>query len=147
MINLEFKIRKSTRSDYKRILELINELALYEKAPHKVTNSVFQMEDEDYLFQCFVAELNDGTIVGIALCFFAYYTWVGKSLYLDDIIVTEQYRGHGIGKALMNQVIKFGKESKCKRIRWQVLNWNTTALDFYEKLGATIDDEWVNCDL
>ena len=76
-----------------------------------------------------------------------YYTWVGKSLYLDDLYVKEAYSGQKIGSALLDKVIQFGKDNNCKRIRWQVLEWNKPAIDFYKKLGADLDGEWLNCDL
>ncbi len=139
-------IRKATEADFPAILGLIKELALFEKAPEKVTNSVEQMKEEQGLFQSIVAENKDGEIVGMALYFFAYYTWVGKSLYLDDLYVKETYRKLKIGSALLNEVMKIAKAENCKRVRWQVLNWNQNAISLYEKAGAYIDHEWLNCD-
>jgi len=81
----------------------------------------------------------------MALCFFAYYTWVGKSLYLDDIYVMESYRGQKIGTELLKKVFEIAQKEGCKRVRWQVLNWNKPAIEMYEKIGAEIDDEWLNC--
>ncbi|MEZ4906387.1 MAG: GNAT family N-acetyltransferase [Saprospiraceae bacterium] len=140
-------IRKGEKSDYPAILELIKELALFEKAPHKVTNTIDQMNDEDYLFNTFVAEDENGKILGMALFFFAYYTWVGKSLYLDDIVVSEKFRGQGIGTKLLTKVMEFAKVNNCKRVRWQVLDWNSDAIEFYRKWGANLDSEWINCDM
>ncbi len=143
---MNFSIRPSTENDYPAILSLIKELALFEKAPEKVTNSVEQMMQEKDLFGCFVAENQSGEVVGMALYFFAYYTWVGKSLYLDDIYVKEEYRRHKIGTALMRKVFEVARQENCNRIRWQVLEWNTNAIEMYRKAGATIDAEWLNCD-
>ncbi len=145
MIN--YHIRPATEQDFEAVLGLIKELALFEKAPKKVTNTVAQMKAEQNYFQAFVAEKLDGEIIGFALFYFVYYTWVGKSLYLDDLYVKEVYRGHKIGSKLLDKVIEIGRENNCKRIRWQVLNWNQPAIDFYKKLGADLDDEWINCDL
>ena len=105
------------------------------------------MEQETEYFECFVAETPDGQIAGMALYYFVYYTWVGKSLYLDDIVEKENYRGHGIGKRLLESVIDTGKNNACKRIRWQVLNWNEPALEFYKNYDCEFDHEWVNCDI
>jgi GNAT superfamily N-acetyltransferase len=139
-------IRKATEEDFPTVLGLIKELALFEKAPEKVTNSVEQMMEEKELFHCLVAETKTGEIAGMALYFFAYYTWVGKSLYLDDLYVKEHYRKMKIGTALLNEVMKIARDENCKRVRWQVLNWNKNAIEMYKKSGATIDGEWLNCD-
>ncbi len=144
---MNFTIRPATEADFPAILDLIKELALFEKAPEKVTNTVAQMRAEKDYFQSWVAENKDGEIIGFTLFYFVYYTWVGKSLYLDDLYVKEQYRGHKVGSALLNKVIETGKENNCKRIRWQVLEWNKPAIEFYKKLGARLDGEWINCDL
>ncbi len=142
-----FTIRPFEKKDLAAILELIKELALFEKAPEKVTNTVELMEEEMHHFQCFVAESAEGEIIGMALYYFVYYTWVGKSLYLDDIVVKASQRGKGIGTRLLEAVLDTGKKTSCKRIRWQVLDWNQPALEFYKKYGCTFDDEWVNCDI
>lgn len=139
-------IRMATPDDFKAILEMIQELALFEKAPEKVTNSIAQMEEEKDFFHCFVAENTDKEIMGMALYYFTYYTWVGKSLYLDDLYVKEKFRGQNIGSILLNKIFEVARKERCKRVRWQVLHWNAPALKLYEKSGATIDDEWCNCD-
>ena len=142
---MNYKIRIATEKDFPAILLLIMELAAFEKAPEKVTNSVEMMKKEKDLFHCFVAETEKGEIIGMALYFFAYYTWVGKSLYLDDIYVKESFRKHRIGTALLSKVFEVANEENCKRVRWQVLNWNKPAIQMYNKCGAEIDDEWLNC--
>ena len=143
---MKITIRKASTQDFPAILSLIKELAEFEKAPEKVTNSVGQMENEKDLFGCFVAETEESGIAGMALYFFAYYTWVGKSLYLDDIYVKKEFRGHKIGTELLKKVFEVANEEGCKRVRWQVLNWNKPAIEMYRKCGADIDDEWLNCD-
>jgi len=145
MIN--YIIRPATENDFEAILGLIKELALFEKAPEKVTNTVAQMKIEKDFFQAWVAEKSDGEIVGMALFYDVYYTWVGRSLYLDDLYVKEKYRGSGIGKKLLDKVIEIGQQNNCKRIRWQVLDWNTPEIEFYKKIGENLDGEWINCDL
>jgi len=142
---MNFNIRKATEKDFPAILSLIKELAAFEKAPEKVTNSAEQMNMEKNLFHCFVAEAENKEIIGLALYFFAYYTWVGKSLYLDDIYVKESYRKNKIGTSLLGKIFEVAREEDCKRVRWQVLNWNETAIRMYKKSGAEIDDEWLNC--
>jgi GNAT superfamily N-acetyltransferase len=143
---MKFTIRAASEEDYPAILSLIKELALFENAPEKVTNTVEQMKKEKNLFGCFVAENKLGEVVGMALYFFAYYTWVGKSVYLDDIYVKKEYRRNKIGTALMKKIFEVARHENCNRVRWQVLDWNSNAIEMYRKAGATIDAEWLNCD-
>ena len=138
-------IRTATEEDFPAILSLIRELAAFEKAPEKVTNSVELMKKEQDLFRCFVAETESKEIIGMALYFFAYYTWVGKSLYLEDIYVKESFRKQKTGAALLRKIFDVANKEDCKRVRWQVLNWNESAIQMYIKSGAEIDDEWLNC--
>lgn len=140
-------IRKAENADFAHILELIKELADFELSLDKVINQVNFMEQEQNLFGCFVAEdKNTKEIIGIALYFFAYYTWTGKSLYLEDLYVKDKYRGRGIGQKLLENIFSLAKKENCRRLRWQVLKWNKDAIKLYEKLGAKIDGEWYNCD-
>lgn len=143
---MDIQIRKAEKNDFKEILAMIKELALFEKAADRVTNNVEQMEKEQDLFSCILVEDKEGNILGMVLYFFAYYTWVGKSLFLDDLYVKEKYRGQGIGKILLKEIMKIALDENCKRVRWQVLNWNVDAIELYKKSGATLDDEWLNCD-
>jgi len=142
---MEYSIRAASEEDFPAILSLIKELAAYERAPGKVTNSVEQMKEEKDLFRCFVAETGEGEIIGMALYFMAYFTWVGKSLYLEDIYVKEPFRQHRIGSALLRKVFEVARAVRCKRVRWQVLEWNEPAIAFYRKCGAGLDGEWINC--
>jgi GNAT superfamily N-acetyltransferase len=142
---MNFSIRKARESDYPEVLGLIKELALFEKAPEKVTNTVELMRDEKDYFHCLVAETDNHEIVGMAIYFFAYYTWVGKSLYLEDLYIKESYRRLKLGSVLLDKVFDVAKAENCKRVRWQVLKWNESAIKMYSKNGAEIDDEWLNC--
>lgn len=142
---MDVKIRKATEADFPAIVGLIRELAIFENGLENVTNSVELMHEEKDYFNCYVAEIGD-EIIGMALYFFAYYTWVGKSLYLDDLYVKEKYRGNNVGSMLMQKMMEVAKAENCKRLRLQVLHWNEPAIDFYNKSGFTVDREWYNCD-
>jgi diamine N-acetyltransferase len=142
---MKINIREATEADFPAILSLIKELADFEKAPDKVTNSVEQMKREKDMFGCFVAETASKEIIGMALWFFAYYTWVGKSLYLEDLYIKEQYRRNKVGSALLRKIFDVASAEGCQRVRWQVLNWNKSAIEMYRKSGAEIDEEWLNC--
>jgi len=144
---MKINIRKATELDFEQIILLFKEFAEFEKHPEKMVNSVERMETEKDLFNCFVAETPDNEIVGYAVYFFCYFTWTGKSLYMDDLYVKPDYRGIGVGSMLINQVISYAKETGCHKLRWQVSDWNKPAKDFYRKLGAEISDVEQNCDL
>ena len=143
-------IRKGKIEDLPHVLDLIKELALFEKAPEQVTNTVEAMEEDAFgknpCFDFFVAEV-ENKIVGIAVYFVKYSTWKGKGLYLDDLLVTEKMRGKGIGKKLFDEIIAEAKRINAKQLHWQVLDWNTPAIDFYKKYGASIEAEWLDCKL
>ena len=143
---MNFSIRTAGEDDFPAILDIIKALALFEKAPEKVTNTVEQMKVEKDYFNCLVATNEEGEVIAICLYFFAYYTWVGKSIYLDDLYVLERYRRHGIAAALLDKLFDIARNESCNRVRWQVLDWNVNAIQFYEKIGATLDNEWINCD-
>ena len=143
---MEYLIRPLEPKDYPKIIELFKEFALFEKLPEKMTNSVSQIENDKELFNCFIAETNN-TIIGYTTYFYAYYSWIGKSLYLDDLYVTQKHRNKGLGKKLLNIVINIAKENNCKKVRWQVSSWNKNAQNFYKNIGAEIDNIELNCDL
>lgn len=147
---MEGTIRKGRKEDLPRVLELIKELAEFERAPDQVTNTIDMMMEDGFgpnpIYGFFVAE-RQGLIVGISLYYFRYSTWKGKRLYLEDIIVTEQARGTGLGKLLFERTMQFSIEAKCTGMMWQVLNWNKSAIDFYKKYDSKIDEEWLNCNL
>ena len=142
------QIRKGTIDDLPEVLQLIQELAEYEKAPNEVTNTLEDMRRDGFgerpVFEFFVAEA-EGTIVGIALYYTAYSTWKGRTIYLEDLVVTERLRRSGIGKKLFDAVAEEAKRVGAKRFRWQVLEWNEPAIAFYKKIGAELDGEWINC--
>lgn len=143
-------IRKGIPEDVPAVLSLIRELALYEKAPQEVTNTEADMLRDGFgpspVFRLQVAE-SDGEVVGMAIYFIKYSTWKGKGVYLDDIVVRESMRGQGIGKLLLDAVIRDCGSIGAKQLHWQVLDWNEPAIRFYEKYRASFDGEWINCKL
>ena len=138
-------IRKGTPTDMPAVLSLIKELAVYEKEPDAVVVTVEDLVRDGFspnpLFHCFVAELND-QIIGIALYYYRYSTWKGKTIHLEDLIVKEKMRGSGIGFALYSAIIHQGKKEHVRRVEWNVLDWNTPAIDFYKKSGAKVLNDW-----
>ena len=138
-------IRKATKNDMPSVLELIQELATFEKEPDAVVVTVDDLIrdgfSENPLFQCFVAE-DENEIIGMALYYYRYSTWKGKTIHLEDLIVKENKRGTGAGFALYKEIIKQGKAENVRRIEWNVLDWNTPAIDFYEKSGAKVLGDW-----
>ena len=142
---MNITIRKGIEADYPAIIDLINEFALFQKTPERVTNTVEQMRADNNLFQCFVAVDDRNRIVGYAAWFLAYFSWTGKALYLDDLYVVESARGLAIGTRLLQTVIDHATATNCVKVRWQVSNWNKTAIAFYRKMGAQIDDVEMNC--
>ena len=140
-------IREAIKSDCPQMLELIRELAIYEKAPDEVTVSLEAFEDAGFgkhpVWGAFVAEV-DGAIVGISLYYVRYSTWKGRRLYLEDLIVTEKMRGLGLGKLLFDQTLAYGKACGYHGMVWQVLEWDAPAIKFYEKYKADFEAEWIN---
>ena len=138
-------IRKATKNDMPSVLELIQELATFEKEPDAVVVTVDDLIrdgfSENPLFQSFVAEV-ENEIIGMALFYYRYSTWKGKTIHLEDLIVKESKRGTGAGFALYKEIIKQGKAENVRRIEWTVLDWNTPAIDFYEKSGAKVLGDW-----
>lgn len=141
-------IRDAREQDVPAIFRLIMELAHFERAPEKVTNSEEQLREDGFgphpLYHCFVAELEE-EIIGIALTYDRYSTWKGRCVYLEDLIVTERHRGTGVGSELMKCCVAFAEEIGAPLMMWQVLDWNSKAITFYESLGAHLEPEWVNC--
>ena len=147
MIKEEFSIRKGRKSDCSAVLDLIHELAAFEKAAEEVDIDIQTLQNDGFgekpRFELLVAEIA-GKIVGMALFYERYSTWKGASLYLEDLIVKEKERGKGIGKALFEAVIQKAKERDSGRMEWQVLDWNQPAINFYDKYGADYESEWLN---
>ncbi|MBK7098711.1 MAG: GNAT family N-acetyltransferase [Sphingobacteriales bacterium] len=156
---MKLNIRRAEAKDCERILELVQELAVYERAPNEVTVSLEHFTDSGFgnnpVWWAFVAETpvsdqateeeNKNSIAGIALYYIRFSTWKGQVLYLEDIIVTKEMRGQHIGTILFERILQEAKEKGFKRVAWQVLDWNEPAINFYKKYNATFDGEWINC--
>jgi GNAT superfamily N-acetyltransferase len=143
-------IRRAVKDDCVRLLELVQELADYEKAPNEVTVTLEHFVESGFgdkpVWWSFVAE-EHGVVLGFALYYIRYSTWKGQAMYLEDILVTEAARGKGVGKLLFDQLMEEAKQKGLKRIVWQVLEWNEPAINFYKKYNAAFDPEWVNCSI
>ena len=143
-------IRKGNIEDLSQVLDLIKELAAYEKALDQVDNTLERMEEDGFgeqpVFELLVAE-EEGRILGMALYYYRYSTWKGKCFYLEDLVVREAERNRGIGRLLFDALIKEAQSAEVQLITWQVLDWNEPAIGFYKKLGAYFDNEWINCKL
>lgn len=143
-------IRRAVKDDCSRLLDLVQELAIYERAPDEVTVTLDHFTESGFgkqpVWWAFVAEV-DERIVGFALYYIRYSTWKGQAMYLEDILITNEMRGKGIGKLLFDRLIEEAKEKKFNRIIWQVLDWNEPAINFYKKYNADFDGSWVNCSI
>lgn len=142
---MELVIRNAVREDMSSVLQLIKELAVFEKEPDAVEVTLEELVvagfGEPKQFDCFVAEV-ENRIVGMALVYFRFSTWKGRTVHLEDLIVTEEMRGKGVGQALYRRVLEYGIEKGVKRVNWVVLDWNKPAIEFYERSGATILSNW-----
>ena len=143
---MSITIRIAEEEDLKEILKLVVELAIYEKKPKAVSATLADYVEnfKKGLFECLVAE-SEGVIVGMMLYYMTFSTWKGKMLYLEDFVVTEQFRKKGVGQKLFISFMKVAKEKKAVLTKWQVLDWNEPAIGFYEKIGATMEKDWYNC--
>jgi len=137
--------RLATKKDMPRVLELIKELAIFEKEPHAVEVTLQDLETDGFgetqKFTCFIVEINS-KIEGIALVYPRYSTWKGEVLHLEDLIVSEAYRGLGLGTILLNEVVQYAKQLGVRRLSWEVLHWNKPAIEFYESKGANVMRDW-----
>jgi GNAT superfamily N-acetyltransferase len=138
-------IRLATESDIPAILELIHALAIYEREPDAVQIDAAELRRDGFgprpLFECLIAD-DEGEAAGFALYFPIYSTWRGPSLHLEDLFVQPSHRGRGIGKALLARVAAIALERGCARMQWDVLDWNTPAIDFYHSRGAIMLESW-----
>jgi GNAT superfamily N-acetyltransferase len=145
---MAIEIRKAKKEDCPRLMELVNELAVYEKAPQEVTVTLEHFIESGFgqnpVWWALVAE-EDGHIEGFALYYIRYSTWKGQRMYLEDLIVTEKMRGRGLGKLLFDKLIEEAKDKKFSGVVWQVLDWNEPAINFYKKYNVRFDGGWVNC--
>jgi GNAT superfamily N-acetyltransferase len=143
-------IRKGTEKDIEIAFQLIMELAIFEKEPQQVINTPEKMLQDGFgpepIFGFFVAE-NEGEVVGMALYYFRYSTWKGKRLFLEDLIITEKFRGKGLGELLLKEIISQASKENCTGVMWQVLDWNEPAIKFYNKFGVRYDKGWYNVHL
>lgn len=148
MTSQSIAIRRAVKEDCPRLLELIRELAEYERAPHEVTVTTEHFTDSGFgphpVWWAFVATV-DGRVEGFALYYIRYSTWKGQRLYLEDFVVTQEMRGKGLGKLLFERVLEEMKEKEFKGMVWQVLDWNEPAINFYQKYQARFDAGWINC--
>jgi GNAT superfamily N-acetyltransferase len=171
---MNINIRPAVKEDCPRLLELVQELATYERAPNEVTVTLEHFVESGFgnkpVWWAFVAETSPssngeeefrnmepspspserglgGEVVGFALYYIRYSTWKGQAMYLEDILITNEWRGKGIGKLLFDRLIEEAKEKKFNRIIWQVLDWNEPAINFYKKYNADIDGSWLNCSI
>lgn len=145
--SMNYTIREAEESDFATIHQLNSDFSHFIKTPEKFKISLEEMIAEQDHFTILVAENEEKDIVGFASTFIAWYSWIGKSLYLDDLYVIEKYRGQGLGSKLMKEVFELAKNKGCKKVKWQVSKWNQNAIDFYKSKGAEIDDVEINCDL
>jgi GNAT superfamily N-acetyltransferase len=151
---MEIKIRKAIASDCEQMMVLIRELAAFERAPDEVTVTMEHFIENGFgknpVWQALVAfdkEDAEEKIIGISLYYMRYSTWKGLKLYLEDLIVTEKFRGKGVGKKLFDSTVEEARKLKVKGMMWQVLDWNEPAIEFYKNYGAFVSSEWLNCAL
>jgi GNAT superfamily N-acetyltransferase len=146
----EITIRNATAKDVPTMMALVRELAEFENSPNEVMNTEAKMIEEGFgqnpAFHAIVAEV-DKQVIGMSVFYFSYSTWKGKSIYIDDIIVNEAFRGKGVGSKLMEATISRAKNENVGKLHWQVLDWNDPAIRFYQKYEADFDPEWVNCSI
>jgi len=144
---MEIQIRKGTKDDVPELLACIKQLAIFEKAGDQVEVTIEELMNDGFgpkpLYEFIVASQNH-VVIGIALYYFKYSTWKGKTMFLEDLIVKDEFRRFGAGKLLFIEICKIAKKHNCRRMDWQVLDWNTPAIEFYKKFNAKLDPEWLD---
>ena len=147
---MAFEIQIGKEEDLSLLLDMVKELAEFEKAPDQVINTEKAMRRDGFgpnkIFDFFMAYEGEQK-VGMAITYFRYSTWKGRTLYLEDIYIREEFRSKGYGKKIFQYLGKFALQSGCNRMSWQVLDWNAEAIKFYQNIGSNFDNEWVNCSL
>jgi len=141
---MKYNIREANKNDMQKVLELIKELAKFEKELDQVELNVTDLIEDSFnksLFKTFIAEQNQ-TIIGAAIIYYRYSTWKGKSMHLEDLIITKEKRNCGVGTLLLSQIINYARKEKIKRVSWEVINWNENAIEFYLNKGAKIKKDW-----
>ena len=144
---MDVTIRPANEMDFPAIFTLIKEFSIFQGTPEKVSITADQMVENKDLFKCLVVETTDKHVIGFASFFFAYYSWSGKALYLDDLYIMESFRKQAIGKRLFHAVLDHAKNEHCNKMRWLVSKWNSNAIGFYKSIGANIDETDLTCDL
>lgn len=142
---MSIKIRTATQEDLRTVFSLVKEFAAYLGTSSRIKTSLADFERSSDIFHCLLAETEEGDIAGYALFSYTFHTWTGKAIYLDDLYVKEEFRRSSVGTTLINAVIAFAKENRCKNIRWEIPNWNKEAIAFYKKMEITVGDENLNC--
>lgn len=142
---MAINIRFSKDEDLRTVFSLVKEFAAYLGTSSRIKTSLADFERSSDIYYCLLAETDEGDIVGYALFSYVFHTWTGKAIYLDDLYVKEEYRRSSVGTKLINAVIAFAKENRCKNIRWEIPNWNKEAIAFYKKMGIAVGDENLNC--
>lgn len=144
---MNVRIDRIQERDFEELISLFKEFAEFENLSDRMVNTVEKMKAEKDLFNGFIIRNEESKIIGYTVFFFAYFTWTGKTLYMDDLYIKEEYRGKRLGSLLIDKVKEFAKDTDCYKVRWQVSDWNHPAINFYKGLGAVIDNVERNCDL
>lgn len=144
---MDVTIEQIREDDFEDLIFLFEEFAGFQKLSERMINTVERMNAEKDFFRGFIIRNGRREILGYTIFFFAYFTWTGKALYMDDLYIRERYRGQGLGKLLINKVKEYAEDTGCHKVRWQVSDWNHPAINFYKELGAIVDNLERNCDL
>lgn len=142
---MDIKIRKATQEDYQSVFRLVKEFAAFLGKSENVKTTIDDFINQSDYFSCLLAENSKGDVIGYTLFSTIFHTWSGKSIYLDDLFVKEEYRQHSVGTMLVCSLIEYAKQNQVNSLNWQVLEWNESAIHFYKKMGATVGDDNINC--